>query len=93
MDIGEWLMFLITDVSNFSGANVPIKISGSDKRTGVWRYELTMQLVDGEMVTISPSASVSLFSPQHLQLKGATDCINISKPIFRAEKGLVISGE
>ena len=69
-----------------------MKILQADKKLGIWKYEVSLQLVEGELVTLSPAASMSIFTPQSVQLKGALGCINITKPMFSAEKGQVISG-
>ncbi|KAL1122190.1 hypothetical protein AAG570_003595, partial [Ranatra chinensis] len=57
------------------------------------RYELTLQLAEGEKVTLVPSASLLLFSPLTTELRGGSDCVNFAEPLFNAEKGHVVSGK
>ncbi|XP_073985905.1 BOS complex subunit NOMO3 isoform X2 [Rhodnius prolixus] len=56
------------------------------------RYDMNIDLKEGEILSLIPSAPTFLFSPQTIDVRGHNDCINVTEPLFKAEKGHVISG-
>ncbi|XP_014293397.1 BOS complex subunit NOMO3 isoform X1 [Halyomorpha halys] len=76
-----------------NSVQVPEQMFFEDTSVGIWRYKLSLQIAEGSFVTVIPAASYSIFTPQSVQLKGALDCTNITKPLFFAERGQVISGK
>lgn len=66
-------------------------LKGFQLKSGKFQYDFSLQLEEGEKVTLTPSASSLLFSPSTAIVVGGSDCTE--GITFEAEIGKILKGK